>query len=132
MLLRSWGEIDLDLIGLQINSLEKWLYKSYEPDKFSDGDFQQRLIKWLDNVASEADKKTLFSLLPNLFYIGPVEFEELYRCAYDGPIARWLITSETYRLWRCVKVIASFDNMCLASGTSRLSASTKATAIMSE
>lgn len=44
-LLRSWAEIELDAINLQINTLEKWLYRSYEPDKFGDGDFQQRLIK---------------------------------------------------------------------------------------
>lgn len=93
-LIRSWGDVELDVIGLQINSLEKWLYKSYEPDKFGDGDFQQRLVRWLDNVADDADKKTLFRLLPNLFYVGPVEFEELYRCAYQGPIARWLISAE--------------------------------------
>lgn len=93
-LIRSWGDTDLDAIGLQINFLEQWLFKSYEPDKFGDGDFQQRLVKWLDNVASDADKKILFRLLPNLFYVGPVEFEELYRCAYQGPIARWLIASE--------------------------------------
>ena len=93
-LIRSWTDIELDIIGLQINSLEKWLYKSYEPDKFGDGDFQQRLIKWLDNVATDEDKKTLFRLLPYLFYVGPVEFEELYRCAYQGPVARWLMSVE--------------------------------------
>lgn len=93
-LLRSWAEIELDAINLQINTLEKWLYRSYEPDKFGDGDFQQRLIKWLDNVPADAHKKLLFRLLPNLFYVGPVEFEELYRCAYQGPISRWLIESE--------------------------------------
>jgi hypothetical protein len=93
-LIRDWADIELDVVGLQINSLEKWLYKSYEPDKFGDGDFQQRLVKWLDNVATDADKKTLFRLLPYLFYVGPVEFEELYRCAYQGPIARWLVSAE--------------------------------------
>jgi hypothetical protein len=94
-LVRNWADIELDVIGLQINSLEKWLYKSYEPDKFGDGDFQQRLVKWLDNVATDADKRTLFRLLPYLFYVGPVEFEELYRCAYQGPIARWLVSAES-------------------------------------
>jgi hypothetical protein len=93
-LIRSWNESELDTIGLKINSLEKWLFKSYEPDKFGDGDFQQRLVKWLDNVATDAEKTTLFRLLPHLFYVGPVEFEELYRCAYQGPIARWLIYAE--------------------------------------
>lgn len=93
-LLRSWADSDLDAINLQINTLEKWLYKSYEPDKFGDGDFQHRLVKWLNNVSTDEDKKILFRLLPSLFYIGPVEFEELYRCAYQGPIARWLIDSE--------------------------------------
>lgn len=93
-LLRGWADIGLDAVGLQVNSLEKWLYKSYEPDKFGIGDFQQRLVTWLDNVPSHDDKKNLFRLIPNLLYFGPVEFEELYRCAYQGPIARWLIASE--------------------------------------
>jgi hypothetical protein len=94
---RSWTDVadkDLDVVGLQLETLEKWLYRSYEPDKFGDGNFNQRLVKWLENVTNDADKKTLFRLLPNLFYVGPIEFEELYRCAYQGPIARWLIDAE--------------------------------------
>jgi len=93
-LVRGWADTDLDAVNLRINSLEKWLYKTYEPNKFGDGDFQQRLVKWLENVQNDSDKKTLFRLLPNLFYVGPVEFEELYRCAYQGPISRWLIDEE--------------------------------------
>lgn len=93
-LIQSWGDNELSVIRLRINSLEKWLYSSYEPDKFGDGDFEQRLIKWLDNVASDDDKRVLFKLITEIFYVGPVEFEELYRCAYQGPIAEWLIDLE--------------------------------------
>lgn len=93
-LVREWGDNDLQKIGLRIAHLEKWLFKSYEPDKFHNGDFWLRLEKWLDNVIDGDEKRTLFRLVVELLYLGPVEFEELYRCAYQGPIARWLIDLE--------------------------------------
>ena len=93
-LIQSWADNELSVVRLRINSLEKWLYKSYEPDKFGDGDFEQRLIKWIENVTDDQDKRTLLRLITEIFYVGPIEFEELYRCAYQGPIARWLIDQE--------------------------------------
>ena len=94
-LVQRWGDNELSVIRLRIVNREKWLYWSYEPNKFGVGDFEQRLIEWLDNVSTDEDKQTLMRLLVELFYIGPVEFEELYRSAYQGPIARWLIDSES-------------------------------------
>lgn len=93
-LIQRFGDNELAITRLKIVSLERWLYKSYEPNKFADGDFEQRLIKWIGNVSSDDDKQVLLRLLVELFYLGPVEFEELYRCAYQGPVARWLIDIE--------------------------------------
>lgn len=90
-LVHSWGSIDLHKINKQIVHLEKWLFKTYEPDKFNNGDFWLRLERWLNNVPADADKQLLFRLVVELLYLGPIEFEELYRCAYQGPIARWLM-----------------------------------------
>jgi hypothetical protein len=90
-LVHSWANNDLLRVNKQIISLERWLFKTYEPNKFGDGDFWVRLEHWLDNVHADVDKKLLFQLVVELLYLGPVEFEELYRTAYQGPIARWLI-----------------------------------------
>lgn len=89
-LIQKWGDNNLSTLRLRICSLENWLYHTYEPDKFGGEDFEDRLANWLDNVEDEEDKKTLFKLITEIFYIGPTEFEELYRCAYQGPVARWL------------------------------------------
>lgn len=90
-LVTSWGSNELTETNIRLVSLERWLFKSYEPDKFHNGDFWLRLEKYLENVAADAEKRLLFQLVAELFYVGPVEFEELYRCAYQGPIARWLM-----------------------------------------
>jgi hypothetical protein len=90
-LVSGWGDTDLTKINQRLITLERWLFKTYEPDKFHNGDFWLRLEKYLSNVVFDTDKQLLFRLVSELFYVGPVEFEELYRCAYQGPIARWLI-----------------------------------------
>ena len=91
-LVRSWAiDKDLTTVNQKINHLERWLYKTYEPNKFGPKDFWARLVQWLDNVPLDAEKQLLFQLLVEVLYLSPVEFEELYRCAYQGPIARWLI-----------------------------------------
>lgn len=90
-LVRRWSIDDLTKINRRVVDLERWLYKTYEPNKFGPDDFWVRLEQWLDNVPSDAEKQLLFQLLVELLYLGPFEFEELYRCAYQGPIARWLI-----------------------------------------
>lgn len=90
-LVLGWANNDLFKVNKQINHLERWLFKTYEPNKFGNGDFWVRLEHWLDNVPADANKRLLFQLVVELLYLGPVEFEELYRSAYQGPIARWLI-----------------------------------------
>jgi hypothetical protein len=94
LMVKGWGDNDLQVVSLRIIHLEKWLYKSYEPDKFNNGDFWIRLESWLKNIATDEERKIAFQLLTEIFYAGPTEFEELYRCAYEGPVARWLIDRE--------------------------------------
>lgn len=81
---------DLDEVGNQIEFLERKLFFDYEPTKGPHPDFWQRLISWLDNV-DDADQKILLRLVPYLFFVGREEFDTLYRAAYNGPIAKWLI-----------------------------------------
>lgn len=116
-LVRSWNDTDLTRINLRIEHLEKRLYRTYEPDKFHNGDFWHRLLGWIENVSTDQERQILFRLVPELLYVGPAEFEELYRCAYEGPIKRWLadldgidissptandqITQSAQRVWFC-------------------------------
>ena len=93
-LVRSWGEIDLARANLRITHLERFLFRTYEPESFVPDDFFSRLQKWLSNVSDDESKKLLLRLLPELTFIGPEEFKELYRVAYDCVISRWLMDSQ--------------------------------------
>ncbi|WAT84022.1 hypothetical protein [Delftia acidovorans] len=93
-LIKSWADDEMNHINLKINHLEGRLFKTYEPNKFVNGEFWDRCDAWLSSATSDEHKKTLYRLLTQIFYVGPIEFEELFRCAYDGPIARWLIDRE--------------------------------------
>lgn len=93
-LIKSWADNDMTSINLRVIHLEQRLFKSYEPNKFFEGEFWERCEEWLKNVQPDEEKKTLYRLLTQLFFVGPSEFEELFRCAYDGPIVRWLADSE--------------------------------------
>lgn len=93
-LIKSWADDEMTAINLRVNHLEGRLFKSYEPNKFCKGEFWARCEEWLKNVHTEDAKKTLYRLLTQIFYVGPAEFEELFRSAYDGPIARWLADRE--------------------------------------
>lgn len=94
--LRRWADEELNELNGLLNTLHERLYCSYEPSLPPRPGFWRRLDKWLDNLGAHEDdaKKTLLRLAANLFYIGPSEFLELYRYAYNGPIARWLIEEE--------------------------------------
>lgn len=99
-LVRAWGDPEINEINRRLSDLEKRLYYTYEPSLPPNPDFHARLGKWLDNlgVADDESQKTLFRLAAEIFYVGPSEFLELYRCAYHGPIARWLIDQENIDL----------------------------------
>lgn len=93
-LIKDWADQEMTAINLRVNHLEGRLFKSYEPNKFFNGEFWTRCEAWIKNVKTDVEKKTLYRLLTKIFYVGPAEFEELFRCAYDGPIARWLVNRE--------------------------------------
>ena len=78
----------------QVNFYAKELFHDYQPTQHQNNNFLVRLENWLLNVADESDKKTLFKLLPHLFYIGSKEFTALYRVAYNEIIASWLIDTD--------------------------------------
>jgi hypothetical protein len=67
------------------------LYSEYEPTRGPFPDFWQRLEKWFENLEREDDQQLLFRLLPEAFFVGPREFESLYRVAFNEQIAVWLI-----------------------------------------
>lgn len=93
-LVKAWADDEMTAVNLRVNHLEERLFKSYEPNKFFEGEFWARCEAWLGSVYTDEHKKTLYKLLTKIFYVGPIEFDELFRCAYDGPIARWLIDRE--------------------------------------
>jgi hypothetical protein len=78
-------------INRRIIYLNSRLFNDYEPHSGPSLDFYNRLNRWLENAATDFDQKTLFELIPHLFYIGREELNVLYREAYITNYARWLI-----------------------------------------
>jgi len=79
-------------IESQIDYLCGRLYSEYEVTKYPPfTDFPYRLRDWLDSAPDEDDQKVLFQMVPKIFFIGSHEYASLYRAAFNGPIARWLI-----------------------------------------
>ncbi len=65
---------------------------TYEPSRPPRLGFWKRLEKWLNNIApDESTEKVLFNSIPELFFVGPKEFDVLYSLAYNRHIAQWLI-----------------------------------------
>lgn len=81
-------------INKQINYLADNLFSDYKYYIGPSPDFFIRLEHWLRNVDAESDRKTLFELVPNLFYIGEAEFDNLYRVAYNEIFQKWIIDIE--------------------------------------
>lgn len=95
-LIRSWADYKLDLVNRRLEMLDRCLYNTYEPTQPPKECFDTRFTNWLRNLDDDDEaKKTLFKMAADLFYVGPDEFHELYRLAYNGPIARWLIDQES-------------------------------------
>lgn len=78
-------------INSQINFYARELFHDYQPILAEGTSYQDRLEQWLLNVEQDNDRRTLFKLLPHIFYIGAKEFFTLYRVAYNEIIASWLI-----------------------------------------
>lgn len=86
------------MINAQINFFAKELYHDYQPIQAQATSFQNRLEQWLLNVSEDCDRRTLFKLLPYIFYAGTKEFSALYRVAYNEIIASWLIDTDNISL----------------------------------
>lgn len=54
-------------------------------------EFLTRFRKWFLKSTNDEDQKTLFQLVPNIFYISESELTSLYRTVLMGPIFRWII-----------------------------------------
>ncbi|MBU0768929.1 MAG: hypothetical protein KJ687_07550 [Proteobacteria bacterium] len=79
-------------IQSQIEYLSSNLYHEYEVTLYPPHhEFPNRLREWLLSSPAEDDRKILYELVPRLFFIGRKEIISLYRAAFNGPIARWLI-----------------------------------------
>lgn len=66
-------------------------YNQYIPTIGPDPDFSTRLRDWLDGLHDVKDQKSLFGLIPYIFFITHREFQTLYRAAFKGVITQWLI-----------------------------------------
>lgn len=75
--------------------LAKRLFFEYEPAKLSTTnprrDFLKRLERWLACFDDDAHALSAFKSIQYIFFAGSAEFEELYRCAYENNICRWLM-----------------------------------------
>lgn len=85
------GDDDMLLIADRIDHLSQKLFQDYEPAIGPKPKFEQRLTSWIENVKRDKEKKTLFRLIPNLFYVGKNEFDVLYRIAFNTISVRWLV-----------------------------------------
>jgi hypothetical protein len=76
-------------------ALAEQLFCQYEPTRKVSPrvsrDFLLRLDQWLENFDSDEDKWTAFRSIEYLFFAGQVEFDELYRCAHEHVLVRWLV-----------------------------------------
>ncbi|MDT8446980.1 MAG: hypothetical protein RRB13_08850 [bacterium] len=88
---------ELILASHQVEFLQNMLFEAYEPCLPPNASFSHRLQTWIENF-SPTDSVTMYKFLNKLFFVGQREFEELYRYAYNGPIARWLIDKYCIKL----------------------------------
>lgn len=78
-------------INAQINFFSNELFHDYQPTQSLATSFKSRLENWLSNLSNDDDRKSLFKILPHIFYVGNKEFNNLFRVAYNEIIAKWLI-----------------------------------------
>lgn len=88
----------IEEINDHLRYLARDLYSEYEPTRGTHPDFWVRLENWLNNLKDEGQKQVLFRLIPHLFFIGPREFESLYRSAFNHQIAMWLVDQAGVKL----------------------------------
>lgn len=78
-------------INAQVNFFASELFHDYQPTQSLASSFRSRLENWLSNITDDNDRRTLFRILPHIFYVGNKEFNNLFRVAYNEIIAKWLI-----------------------------------------
>lgn len=94
---RSGSDLSLQDEASLIRSLSEELFGDYEP--FAElKPFWERLSEWIQNVEGDEDQQTLFRIVPWLLFFGQEEMKTLYRAAYTGPIARWIMTQADLKL----------------------------------
>lgn len=83
--------------------LAERLFHEYEPTKHAMGNarrnFLRRLEAWLSGFDDKAHAMTAFKSIQYVFFAGTEEYEELYRCAYDEHISRWLMKQQSISLF---------------------------------
>jgi hypothetical protein len=84
-------------INSKMNFFSTELFHDYQPTQSLSSSFKSRLENWLSNLTSDEDRKTLFKILPHIFYVGSKEFNSLFRVAYNEIIAKWLIDVNNIR-----------------------------------
>lgn len=84
-------EPDYNVIDEQIEYFAINRYYEYLPTVGPHLDFRHRLAEWIIQLKSEADQKTLFRLVPNIFFVQRDDMVALYRAVLRGPITRWCI-----------------------------------------
>ena len=91
----EWSDISARETNLRLDYLEKKLFSGYEISLPPNPNFWTRITGWINNAKGDKDLEIeLFNCLNSIFFVGESEFLELYRQAYNGPIARWLIDKE--------------------------------------
>ncbi len=76
----------------KIEYYAKYRYYQYLPTVSAQfPEYLLRLNKWLDNVPSDEDKRTLMEFVPEIIFFGREEFEQLYQATFQGPITQWVI-----------------------------------------
>jgi hypothetical protein len=75
----------------QVQQLAVRLFDQYEPTRGPRQKFWDRLNAWLNSVPDENEQRTLFQLVPHLFFLGPKEMDCMYRVAFKEHMFQWLV-----------------------------------------
>lgn len=98
--IQPWLDTDDDGHVAELMAQVEWLgqklYQDYEPYDYES--FDERVGAWLEQVADQADRQSLFNLLYHVFFVGRREFEALCRAAFDGATMRWLVDQTKARI----------------------------------